>query len=138
MSEIIKVMVRKLFPFMLLFGFYIISYGHLSPGGGFSGGVVLATAIIALAISHGLKETEGRLKADHLTTIERFSILAFVILGLAGVLFGHFLVNFPSKGEEGKLLSGGLIPFLNIIIGLKVGAAICLCFYALVKFRGEI
>ncbi|RLE12077.1 hypothetical protein DRI96_05140, partial [Candidatus Aerophobetes bacterium] len=44
---------RKLVPYILIFGLYLISYGHLSPGGGFQGGVVLASGIILLALARG-------------------------------------------------------------------------------------
>jgi len=61
-SKIIKTLAQKLLPFIFLFGFYLTLHGHLSPGGGFQGGVVIATAIILLTLSYGIKETENRFK----------------------------------------------------------------------------
>ena len=54
-TDILDVMARKLAPFILLFGCYLVAYGHLSPGGGFQGGVVLASGIILLLLCKGVE-----------------------------------------------------------------------------------
>ena len=69
-SKIIKTIAQKLFPFIVLFGFYLISHGHLSPGGGFQGGVVLGTAIILLALSHSIEKTEKKFMSRWLNMLD--------------------------------------------------------------------
>lgn len=138
-SKIIRTIVQKLFPFIVLFGFYLISHGHLSPGGGFQGGVVLGTAIILLALSHGIEQMEKKFESRWLSMLEKFGILAFIFSGFLGIFLGHsFLSNFLQLGKPGQFASGGLMLFFNMFIGIKVAAGISAIFYALVRFRGEI
>ncbi len=131
-SRIITVVTRKLFPFILLFGLYLVSYGHLSPGGGFQGGVAIAAAVVLLSLSQGIENTKLRFSERILRLIESGGIAALSVTGLIGVCLGlYFLGNFISTGTPGKLASGGIIPFLNLVIGTKVGAAFVLIFYYL-------
>ncbi len=138
-SKIIKTIAQKLFPFIVLFGFYLISHGHLSPGGGFQGGVVLGTAIILLALSHSIEQTEKKFKSRWLNVLEKLGILTLIFLGLLGIFFGYsFLGNFLPLGKPGQIASGGLMLPFNIAIGIKVAAGVSAIFYALIKYRGEI
>lgn len=138
-SKLVRTLVQKLFPFILLFGFYLTLHGHLSPGGGFQGGVVIGTAIILLALSYGMRETENRFKYRYLGTMEELAILTFIFFGLLGILFGSpFLKNFLPLGQPGIIASAGLMLPLNLLISIKVAASITIIFYALVKYRGEI
>ena len=138
-SKIIKTIAQKLFPFIVLFGFYLISHGHLSPGGGFQGGVVLGTAIILLALSHSIEQTEKKFKSRWLNMLEKLGILTLIFLGFLGILLGYpFLSNFLPLGKPGQIASGGLMLLFNIAIGIKVAAGVSVIFYALVRYRGEI
>ena len=138
-SKIIKTIAQKLFPFIVLFGFYLISHGHLSPGGGFQGGVVLGTAIILLALSHSIEQTEKKFKSRWLNMLEKLGILTLIFLGFLGIFFGYsFLSNFLPLGKPGQIASGGLMLLFNIAIGIKVAAGVSVIFYALVRYRGEI
>jgi len=123
----------------VLFGFYLISHGHLSPGGGFQGGVVLGTAIILLALSHSIEKTEKKFKSRWLNMLEKLGILTLVFLGFLGIFLGYsFLSNFLPLGNPGQIASGGLMLLFNIAIGIKVAAGVSVIFYALVRYRGEI
>jgi multicomponent Na+:H+ antiporter subunit B len=138
-SKIIRAIAQKLFPFIMLFGLYLISHGHLSPGGGFQGGVVLSTVIILLSLSHNIEQTEKKFKSRWLNMLEKLGILALIFLGFLGILLGYyFLSNFLTLGKPGQFASGGLMLFLNIAIGIKVAAGVYVIFYALVRYRGEI
>lgn len=138
-SKIIKTIAQKLFPFIVLFGFYLISHGHLSPGGGFQGGVVLGTAIILLALSHSIEQTEKKFRSRWLNMLEKLGILTLIFLGFLGIFFGYsFLGNFLPLGKPGQIASGGLMLLFNIAIGIKVAAGVSVIFYALVRYRGEI
>ncbi|RLE11713.1 sodium:proton antiporter [Candidatus Aerophobetes bacterium] len=132
-SEIVYVISRKLAPYILLFGLYLISFGHLSPGGGFQGGVVLASGVILLCLSRGTTLTQRLFPADRIGLVEVGAFSLFLLIGIAGLVAGrYFLGNFLPLGKAGQVPSAGFIFFLNIIIGLKVGAGIVLvCFYLL-------
>ncbi len=138
-SKIIRTIAQKLFPFIMLFGFYLISHGHLSPGGGFQGGVVLATAIILLALSHSIEQTEKKFKSRWLNMLEKLGILTLIFLGFLGIFLGYsFLSNFLPLGKPGQIASGGLMLLFNVAIGIKIAAGVSAIFYALIKYRGEI
>ncbi len=130
-SQIVTMISRKLVPFILLFGLYLISYGHLSPGGGFQGGVVLASGIILLLLSHGVTLVQRSFPERRVNLIELGMVFLFLLLGLTGLLLGKsFLGNILPLGEAGEIPSAGFILLLNMIIGLKVGAGITLiCLY---------
>jgi len=137
-SEIVSITSRKLVPYILLFGLYLISYGHLSPGGGFQGGVVLGSGIILLSLSRGIFLTEKKFSSPKITFLEAFMITIFILLGIIGLIAGKsFLGNiFPLK-KAGEIPTAGFIFLLNLVIGLKVGAGIILIFYSLCERQEE-
>ena len=118
-SLILSIGCKFLFPFVLLFGIYIFVHGHLSPGGGFQGGAVIASAFLLFYL---VKPSERSSKKS-LQLIESLSGIAFIIIGILGLVFGnYFLYNFLPKGIAGDLLSAGIIPLIYIFIGIKVGS----------------
>lgn len=134
-SEVVRIFTRKLFPFMLLYGCYLISHGHLSPGGGFQGGVIFGSAIILLALVEGVKVTQRRFQEKTLSLIKNIGMLVFVLMGFTGMFLGyHFLSDFIPRGQIGTVPSAGLILFLNLTIGFMVGTGIAVVYYRLVKF----
>ena len=120
---------------MLLYGCYLISHGHLSPGGGFQGGVIFGSAIILLALVEGVKVTEQRFRENLLSLVKNIGMLIFVSMGFIGMLLGYaFLADFMPRGAIGTVPSAGLILFLNLTIGFMVGTGIAVVFYRLVSF----
>jgi len=113
---------KVLFPLILIFGLYIIVHGHLSPGGGFQGGVIIASAFLLRFLSAG----DGFTISHKIVSImESFSGASFVLVGvLAVAVMGVFFGNFFPLGEMGSLFSGGLIPLIYIFVGIKVAAEI--------------
>lgn len=130
-TDILDVIARKLSPFILLFGCYVVIYGHLSPGGGFQGGVVLTSGIILLALCLGVKPIQKLFPLKAISAVEIVGFLIFLTIGLVGLaVSGHFLENFLPIGQIGEVPSAGFILLLNLVIGLKVGAGMTLmCFY---------
>ena len=118
-SFILSTSADLLFPLLLLVGFYIILHGHLTPGGGFQGGVILAVAFfIPLLARPGTAVNHGGI-----SLIEGLSGAAFIIIGLLSLYQGDaFLQPMLDKGQLGALLSAGTLPLLYLAVGLKVGA----------------
>lgn len=136
MTLIVKTVTRITVWMILLYGFYIILHGHLTPGGGFAGGVMIALALLNVLLAYGRKFTQDWLNLKAVENIESLSALLFVIMGLIGVLFGgSFLANFISRGELFRLLSAGTIPLLNIIIGFKVAMSLFLVVWVLAGIK---
>ncbi len=105
-------------PFIFLFGAYVVVHGHLSPGGGFPGGVIIATGVFAMLFTGSLHVSKSLF-----SVIEGLSGLTFVVLGILGLVSGHsFLYNFMPKGTLGSLLSAGIIPVIYAVVGVKVAA----------------
>jgi multicomponent Na+:H+ antiporter subunit B len=103
-----------------LFGVYVFINGHLTPGGGFQGGAILASGMLLLLLTDPAKRFSHRLIAR----VESISGLVFVVAGVLGLIFaGGFLDNrFLPIGTLGDLFSAGAIPIIYAFVGLKVGA----------------
>jgi len=110
---------RFLFPLIILFGLYVLIHGHLSPGGGFQGGAIIASAFVLIYM--GCREKRPAMVLTKV--IESIGGLVFIIVGLIGLgIGGYFLLNFLPGGVPNTLLSAGIIPIIYIAIGFKVGS----------------
>ena len=110
---------KFLFPFILLFGIYIFLHGHLTPGGGFQGGAVIASGFLLVYLGCSQK----RVNEAQFKVAGSIAALTFVITGILGLVFGgYFLFNFLPKGVANTLFSAGIIPVIYIAVGFKVGA----------------
>jgi len=111
---IVKTAGRALAPFILLSGVYVASFGFLSPGGGFQGGILLASGVILILVTHGRKEVH-RL-AENIDWFETFGAFSFLVVGLAGlVLGGYFFSNLIPNTPLMCII-------LDMVIALKVFA----------------
>jgi len=136
MTIIVKTVTRITVWMILLYGIYIILHGHLTPGGGFAGGVVLALALLNVLLAYGRSFTFQWLRLPWLEHVESASALLYLVVGLLGILWGGtFFYNFISKGSLYHLLSAGTLPILNIIIGLKVALSLFLVVWVLAEAR---
>lgn len=119
-GELLHTGSRLLVPLILLAGVYVFVNGHLTPGGGFQGGAILASAALLLLLTDPLHRFGHRLIA----VVEALSGTAYVVAGLFGLVHaGGFLDNrFLPLGDFGALFSAGAIPLIYTLIGLKVGA----------------
>jgi len=118
-SLILSTGCKFIFPFILLFGAYIFLHGHLTPGGGFQGGAIIASGFLLVYLGCPKK----RINKDRFKITESIAGLIFVIIGFLGLAFGgYFLFNFFPKGVPNTLLSAGIIPIIYIAIGFKVGS----------------
>lgn len=140
MTIIVKKICQFIAPTIFLFGIYISVYGHLSPGGGFAGGVIMASAFILQILSDGSLLEKLKSERWRLELSESVSIFSFLILAVLGLLFAGtavFFGNFLPPGKLGQLISGGFIPIGNLIIGIEVCASMTLIFVALIIFKDE-
>lgn len=135
MSTIVKTITRFVGGMIFLFGIYLILHGHLTPGGGFAGGVVVASALILLTLAYGKEISLKKFSLNAASILESLGALLFLGVALWGFTKAGFFVNFLPKGEPFKFLSAGTIPIYNIGIGLKVAAALFAAFMTLVIFR---
>lgn len=108
-----------LFPLLLVVGLYIVVHGHLTPGGGFQGGVVLAAAFFLPLLARPAET----LSHTWLSLVEGLAGTAFIAIGILALYQGEaFLAPLFHKGGFGELVSGGSLPLLYLAVGLKVGS----------------
>jgi multicomponent Na+:H+ antiporter subunit B len=112
---------------LIVLGVYIVTHGQLTPGGGFQGGVVLASALITLLVTDGARGMRAVRGHGALEVLEGLGSGGYIAIGVAGLIAGlQFLSNFLPLGTTGGLLSSGTITSLSTVVGLEVGAAISL------------
>ncbi len=132
MTVIKQTISRIIFPFMLLFSIYVITHGHLTPGGGFQGGVLLASSVILICLVYGLRKAERLIKEE---TSHRIEAIAGILLAIL-VVFEFFIKGSLMASESlFQVWSGGAIPIMNAIGGIMVATAFIIIFYSMVKER---
>ena len=141
MTVIVKTVTRLTVGLIFLFGIYIVLHGHLTPGGGFAGGVIIALSFINLDLAFGGSVSAKIFSKGSTSIVEALGAVMFLALALIGFQHGGFFVNFlHPDGDPGQLVSAGIIPLENIAISLKVGAGLFGIFLALIvlqKFESE-
>jgi len=140
MSTIVKTMSAILFAPIFLFGAYIILHGHLTPGGGFQGGAIVATGMALYLVAFGSERWKKKL----LSILESTGLMAFSLIGFFGLIGGFFLYNFLAgsgfvlfgmeidtmagfeHANSAPLMSSGTIGLINLFVGLEVIAGLTL------------
>ena len=133
---VLEVVNRLLLPFIQLFGMYILFHGHLSPGGGFSGGAVIGASLILYSLTFRFAKVKHRMDHDTSVFFEAAGALIYVGIGFVGLFFGYnYLTNrgvFP-LGVPGQLWSSGMILVITLALGAKVSGTILSLFQELLE-----
>ena len=146
MSKIVRTVANQLILFVVIFGLYVIIQGHVTPGGGFQGGAIIASGAVLLIVASGSQQIKTWLRERRLSIAESSGALLFILLAFAGigtVFFFNFLVGsrlfggIPPVGSgPGDVWTGGVIPLMNLGVGLKVMAGLSAVVLALALFSG--
>jgi multisubunit Na+/H+ antiporter MnhB subunit len=134
MSIITRSVTSIMAGFIALFGAYIAFYGHLTPGGGFAGGVIVAAAFILITLTHSKVVSLKKFPDLAASLLDNLGALSFVVLSLLGFLGGTYFLNFVKKGDPFTLLSSGTVLLANISIMIKVMAGLFAIFVGLSIF----
>ncbi|MEV6734646.1 MnhB domain-containing protein [Streptomyces sp. NPDC051364] len=114
-----------LLPVALVVGVYVVAHGQLTPGGGFQGGVVLATALHLAYLAADYRVLERVRPLAALDVTDALAAVSFTALGLAGLAAGGaFLENVLPFGAFNQITSGGLVPLFNVAVGVEVGSGL--------------
>ncbi len=139
MTVIVQNITRLMVPSIFILGAYVIVHGHLTPGGGFAGGVLLVGCFLLQILAFGSSETQNNLRKWRTSLTESIGLCFFLFVALLGFIQGGlFFTNVLAKSNPGipyHLFSGGLIPLSNIAIGVEVSAALLAIFTALTIFK---
>ena len=136
MSKIVKTISFILAVPIIIFGLYVILHGHLTPGGGFPGGAIIATLAALFLVAFGRSSVRESHK-EFLSLLESLALTSFILLaflGLRSTFFHNFLANTGSifgksisyGVNSGYLSTAGIIPLMNILVGIGVLAALSL------------
>lgn len=130
MSRIVKTISGIAFPLILIYGLYIIAHGHLTPGGGFQGGAIVASGCIMVLVAFGSSWTMKKIKEKNLSILESVGAVGFIGLAFLGLIFGAVFFNNFLANEGGlfgnaaqglaDINTAGAIPLMNFAVGLKV------------------
>jgi len=144
LSKIVRTIANQLIVFILVFGLYIVMHGHVTPGGGFQGGAVIASGAVMMIVAFGSREIKKSLRERHLSLVESGGALIFIGMAFAGmgtIFFYNFLVGTPVFGgipptgpNPGNIWTGGVIPLMNLGVGLKVTAGLSAVVLAMALF----
>ncbi len=136
-DQIVRITSRLVAPFIQLYGIYIILHGHLSPGGGFSGGAIFGASLVLIALSFNLEAGIKQISHQTASVLESGGALGFALTGLVAIAFGgNYLANrsagFP-LGEAGQFFSSGAILVITVFVGIKVASTITTLFYNIIE-----
>ncbi len=138
-SQVVRTSADLLFSPLLLIGVYLVLFGHLSPGGGFAGGVVGGSGLLLCAIGLGGEVIARRFHEQALERAEWVILGVFLLLLLIPSFFGIAPgTDLLPKGEIGAMASGGTIPIYNVLIGIKVFIGTWVIIYYFTRHRGEV
>lgn len=139
-NTVLKEMIVFIIPATQIFGIYLIINGHLSPGGGFSGGAIIAVSLVLTSIY--VKNTRANNQGFNQLTKGFDKIIAFALMiyaGLKGMTFvlgnSHGIDFHIPLGQLGNIISGGLLLPLNILVGVIVALSL---FTIIDLFEGEV
>jgi multicomponent Na+:H+ antiporter subunit B len=138
-SDATRVLALGLVGPMAVFGLYIVAHGQLTPGGGFQGGVILASAPLLVYLAGDLKKFKQITSHALVEVGEAIGAAGYLAIGFAGlILGGAYLRNVAALGTTGRINSGGTIALINLATGLEVAAGFVLLHYAFLEQTLEI
>jgi multicomponent Na+:H+ antiporter subunit B len=112
---------------LVVLGLYVVVHGHLGPGGGFQGGVILASGLLLVYAAGQVLALERVEPLALVEVAEASGALAYALVAVGGLVFaGVALFNFLPLGTNGELLSAGTIPVLSVAVGVEVTGAVAL------------
>jgi len=130
MNIIIKTITKIAFPIILVFGIYIILHGHLTPGGSFPGGVIIAGGVVLFTLAHGIYKAEKEIKKSFLDFLKALAGEMLILL----ILLDFFIITelVPTQ-KLFSFWSGGDLLFFNIFGGIMVSTALILIWFVMVE-----
>jgi multicomponent Na+:H+ antiporter subunit B len=133
-SDAITLWVLVMIAPKVLFGIYIVTHGQLTPGGGFQGGVILATSALMIYVGESFAVFRRVISHSAVEVAEAIGAGGFVLIGALAWFWGKpFLTNVLPLGKARELTSGGTMPLISVSTGLEVAAGFVLLLYAFLE-----
>ena len=150
MSQILKLIALPISIILICLGIMTILGGHITPGGGFQGGAMIASGVILSILVYGIGNSPIEFSHTYIEIFESIGALGFIVLGLVGLFAGGFFLynvgadilniipaSIQTIFHYPDVTNAGIIPYLNIFVGLKVFvglSAIVIAFAGFKKF----
>jgi multicomponent Na+:H+ antiporter subunit B len=144
LSKMVRTVANQLIVFIVIFGLYVIAHGQVTPGGGFQGGAVIVSGVVMLLVAFNANELKKSLRERSLSIMESSGALMFAALAFAGIgtaFFYNLLVGTPIFGHvpptganPGDIWTGGVVPLMNLAVGIKVVAGLSAVVLAMALF----
>lgn len=126
-SDAVRVLGLALVGLTVIFGLYIVTHGQLTPGGGFQGGVIVATAWLIIYLAGDAATYRRLAPTAAFEAAEAIGAGSYVLIGIGGLVAGlAFLANFVPLGGSPSVRSGGTIALLSAAVGIEVTAGFVL------------
>ena len=126
-SEAVRNLTVLLVGPVLLFGIYVVTHGQLTPGGGFQGGVIVATALLLVYLAGEFRKLARIAPHRMIEVAEAAGAAGYIAIGSVALFSGlPFLQNVLPLGKTGDLFSGGMVPWIDLTVGLEVAAGFLL------------
>lgn len=126
-SDAVRVVSLILTGVIAVFGIYVVTHGQLTPGGGFQGGVILATAPLLIYMAGEFQNFRKAVPRTLVHSSEALGACGYGLIGLGCMAAGGaFLQNILPLGTTGSIISGGTIPLIDISVGLEVSGGLAL------------
>ncbi|MFO7799560.1 MnhB domain-containing protein [Rhodohalobacter sp.] len=135
-SPIILLGSRLLSPYIMLFGLYVIFFGHYSPGGGFQGGTLLAASILLIRLSGGRRVSRLQIQEFATTPLAVIGVIIYFLTGLAAMATGGYFLDYEQLPflamEPGYMRYWGIL-IIEVGIGLAVMAILVMIYDNMIK-----
>ncbi len=128
-SPIIMATVRVIAPFVFTFGLFIMFHGADSAGGGFQGGVIVATVVIMLGIAFGIDPTREWVNPYHLVGLTGLGISVFLLIGVGSIVFSGGFLDYSAFGIDHAMKYG--VEAVELAIGLTVASVLSGLFFSI-------
>jgi multicomponent Na+:H+ antiporter subunit B len=133
MTLIVKTVTRITVGLIFLYGIYIVLQGHISPGGGFAGGVIIALSFIHLILAFGREAVFKKMNESRGVTMISAGAIAFLFL----ITLGFLGIGFARPGQRSALFNSGLMPLCDIAISLTVASGLFMMFLVLIGLASK-
>jgi len=135
-SPIVVLGSRLLSPYIMLFGLYVIFFGHYSPGGGFQGGTLLAASVLLIRLAGGRRVSRLQIQEFATTPLAVFGVIIYFSTGLVAMILGGYFLDYemlPFTGMEPAMVRYWGILIIEVGIGLAVMAILVMIYDNMVK-----
>ena len=148
MSQILKLIALPISIIIICLGIMTILGGHITPGGGFQGGAMIASGVILSVLVYGIGNSPMEFSHTYIEVFESVGALGFIVLGLVGLFAGGFFLynvgadilnivpaSIQTIFHYPDTTNAGIIPYLNIFVGLKIFAGLSAIVIAFAGFK---